>query len=76
MCVYQRSTLGISLDALNLRLYTAIARVILFIVSGNSVPKRTGEQAAPRCDRTSLIIYTPTQVKWYSEIKVAGCLTV
>ena len=52
ICVYVRSTLGISLDALNLSLYAAIARAILFIVSGNSVPKRTGEQAAPRCDLT------------------------
>ena len=51
--VYVRSTLGISLDALNLRLYTAIARVVLFIVSGKSVPIPTGVQAAPRCDRTS-----------------------
>ena len=41
ICVYVRSTLGISLDALNLSLYAAIARAILFIVSGNSVPKRT-----------------------------------
>ena len=52
ICVYVRSTLGISLGALNLSLYAAIARPILFIVSGNSVPKRTGERAAPRCDRT------------------------
>ena len=53
ICVYVRSTLGISLDALNLSLYAAVARPILFIVSGNSVPRRTGERAAPRCDRTA-----------------------
>ena len=50
--VYVRSTLSISLDALNLRLYAAIARVVLFIVSGNSVPILIGVQASPRCDRT------------------------
>ena len=48
ICVYERSTLGIFLDTLYLNLYAAIARLILFIVSGNSVPKRTGERAAPR----------------------------
>jgi hypothetical protein len=42
--VYERSTLSISLGALSLNLYAAIARPILFIVSGNSVPILIGVQ--------------------------------